>query len=1120
MAKQLPRIHSLSTVGIQHHFHTDYIFHPFRTEFSGDSGVGKSMIADMLQLIFVGSEFQSATEGTDLRLAKTMPIGRYGYVFINVEVEPRQYIVLGMFISTATINPDPFIIQGGYGKDAYVPIQNPISFRDILNGELVEDIDAVSERLDGQFNCRKVPQKVYHEYMMEHGLLPIQITDKARLKNYARILRSFARGKDFKHDTESLKYFFFDDHKETEIYNDFQNRLDNIEADLDGHKRHKATLANVSEKEQDLIKLKSLKQEKTEAEIEFYKAKTIFHFRNIQQKEREISNNKERIKESIIRIANYKTNKLKEAIENIDALFEDIRVHSKTIQDAEIRLKEIFDAEGVLEQKKDNILQECIKLNLCNKAQKLDIIEHVTQLYGEVKTMECWIEKYRTIEKVKTTFYSQQENNRKRGQIKELEHLLNSRKLTDIFFSSNWIAENNDIEGAFHQRIEAIDVEIEKQKALSKFADTSNPHSLSSWALKNGKALSLEQESVLVHFKELMTKKPELFEEGVKYLPSPEELFDSLSTEDNDVDGFWLKLNGIHEYIPFNKPQFFNTNDIAKLTTYFAENYNKSKSELTKLDKQRKELINLKAAINQVGNEVLNVYKEKTKIENYQNDDSLEKSQNEFERCCTHYFYAEDIKRWKTELDKCIGIIKQADQTKEYVTQQLKTIAGFISKNKFQSEPNPESLRNVLQNLEKEKGEEKEDNLHHLQWYSRLFQPLSDSITEESKEYSKRETAKQNIQRIKKELSNDNLEYDKFVLKYENLSNEKFKIDLSAYNNQYLNPSDEELIWQKKIELFRIHYDDIVKKHVHISSQNRFKDSDDFIILSKEILPEILTRKIINNEIEVLQQIKEYLIEITEKYTEFSDVKLNILKEIFSQVQDCSIEYMTEIADISNYFARNDCQISQGVSIEIKHSYSDTFPIEWIRNFEGRLEEKAMYTDLFSSLSNKIGIEEMMKEAYLQCGGKAHKIEIKHLLNPKSYFNINFSMRKSDGTINSGSTGQTYAAIALLCIARLSLIEKRAGSGKQEKGLRFMPIDETENIGSNFDMLEKIAQDYDYQLIVISRHQLDDYSGKGRYQYMLNGQSDGGRIGTFAIFNEGEDAVEYTSPISKSIQHE
>ena len=48
-----PRIYSLSTVGILKHYIHDYLFHPTRTDFVGANGVGKSIIADLLQMIFV-----------------------------------------------------------------------------------------------------------------------------------------------------------------------------------------------------------------------------------------------------------------------------------------------------------------------------------------------------------------------------------------------------------------------------------------------------------------------------------------------------------------------------------------------------------------------------------------------------------------------------------------------------------------------------------------------------------------------------------------------------------------------------------------------------------------------------------------------------------------------------------------------------------------------------------------------------------------------------------------------------------------------------------------------------------------------------------------------------------
>lgn len=1054
MAKQFPRIHSLSTVGIQHHFHTDYIFHPFRTDFSGDSGVGKSMIADMLQLVFVGSEFLSATEGTDERLVKTMPTGRYGYVFINVEVDTRKFIVLGMFISTVTINPEPFIIQGGYGKDAYVSLQNTISYKDIVNGEIVEDIDTVTKRLDGKFNCQKMTQKAYHEYLMEHELLPIQITDKTRLKNYARILRSFARGRDFKHDSESLKYFFFDDQKETEIYEDFQKRLDNIEADLDGHERHKEILQNVSKKEQGLIKLKLLKHKKNETEVEFYKAKSIFHYRNIQNKEKKIYDNQQRIKRAITCIANIKITQLQKDIENIDILLNESHLHLSTIQSAENRLKEVDNAENVLNAKLYEISQACSQLNLIECSKKTDIKEYIEQLYGEIKMVEHWLAKYQTMEKTKTLFYSQQENSEKRDRIRKLERTISAQKLMGVFLSSDW-ALNDNIEEKYQQKINDLDNEIKKQQALSKFSDTNNPYSLSSWALKNRKALSKEQESVLVYFKDLTMLKPEVFEEGIKYLPAPEKLFYHLDFERNGTDGFWIKLNGIYEYIPYITTQFFDTDDINQLEKYFAENYNNSQSKLERLKKEQGYLQTLKLLLNQIGNEAINAYREKDIIEGYKFDKDLDKTKNEFESYCTHYFYAEDIKKWKSEIEKYLTITNQSTQIREQVNKEINYIVKFISQNKIQTESDFEKLRNALSKLENEKNQEKKNFEHQLQWYSKIANLSSHMANQnESEELAERKIAKKNILRLRRELGNEKNEYSEYLLKYENLSNTKLTIDLNNYQNQYLSPDNEGRELNKAIDSYRLFYEDIVSKYVHSGSQIRFRDSEDFITLSKEILPEILARRIINDEIEVLQQIKEYLQEITDKYTEFSDVKLNILKEIFTEVRDESIEYLTEIAQISNYFSQNDCQISQGVSLSVKHNYSDVYPIDWIELFINRLEEKATYTDLFASLGDKISIEEMMREAYTQCGGKGRKIEIKHLLNPKSYFKIDFSMRKSDGTINSGSTGQTYAAIALLCIARLSLIERKASGGKLAKGLRIMPIDETENIGSNFTMLE------------------------------------------------------------------
>src|SRR5688500_8838026 len=100
--KKFPCIYSLSTLGIRHHQHFDYLFHAFRTDFVGESASGKSMIADMLQLIIVGSEkFNSPTESFEERdpdgmVLKTGGKGtEIGYAFVNIETGPDQFLIVG-----------------------------------------------------------------------------------------------------------------------------------------------------------------------------------------------------------------------------------------------------------------------------------------------------------------------------------------------------------------------------------------------------------------------------------------------------------------------------------------------------------------------------------------------------------------------------------------------------------------------------------------------------------------------------------------------------------------------------------------------------------------------------------------------------------------------------------------------------------------------------------------------------------------------------------------------------------------------------------------------------------------------------------------------------------------
>lgn len=94
-------------------------------------------------------------------------------------------------------------------------------------------------------------------------------------------------------------------------------------------------------------------------------------------------------------------------------------------------------------------------------------------------------------------------------------------------------------------------------------------------------------------------------------------------------------------------------------------------------------------------------------------------------------------------------------------------------------------------------------------------------------------------------------------------------------------------------------------------------------------------------------------------------------------------------------------------------------------------------------------------------------------------------MESDSGRVNKGSTGQTYAAIALLCIARLSVMSREEGKN-QAKAVRVMPIDEAEGLGSNYDMLYEIAREFDYQIISMSINPVGKFNEKDQYIYMLH----------------------------------
>ncbi|NHQ68727.1 DNA repair protein Rad50, partial [Elizabethkingia miricola] len=276
---------------------------------------------------------------------------------------------------------------------------------------------------------------------------------------------------------------------------------------------------------------------------------------------------------------------------------------------------------------------------------------------------------------------------------------------------------------------------------------------------------------------------------------------------------------------------------------------------------------------------------------------------------------------------------------------------------------------------------------------------------------------------------------------------------------------------------YHVEYKLIIRQYLK-NNVSRFENTGDFQSLCEEILPPEILNDINILEKEVIEKIGKYLKDINLKNKRLNNRKLQKLAAIVEEVSNEVSEQRNNIRLINNFLNSDDKEITGGHLVSIEDSNQDSFSSGWMDTFTDNITkdfELGLNDSLFESekgISNDLerfpSLKEKLLQAFYRSGGSRNlKPKIEELLNPKSYYNVKFSIKTSQGKKNDGSTSQAYAAISLLCIAKLSLLNKQS-KNKFVEAIRFMAIDEAEGLGSNFDMLYNIARANDYQLLSLS----------------------------------------------------
>lgn len=1045
--KSYPRIYSLSTLGLIHHQEFDYLFHPIRTDFNGDSGTGKSMIADLLQLIFVGSEaFKSATVSNEPRTIDGMVLRTpnkgtdIGYAFINVEMEEGKYICVGAYLESISPHTSSFIIQSGYDFQENSKLKNLdvcLTKSSFLENDHILPLDQLKEKLEKEgIICESWQRlKPFHSILSTNKILPIDLTvnDKV-LKDYAGIIRSFSRGKSLEtQKSDSLKEFLFGNDKGKEIYNKYKQALNDLKSVHQDYDRNIDEINKIILKQKELV---SLKEEKDIRDKDWDKLKTgeLVYWS----------------KQEII------------AYSKLEGLFQ--AYHSGKLFISE--LKSIVQSEIEKHRSRTG------KLTLREQEAEEAYLQ-VKNDHNKLQTILSWIDKLKCNESdLKVRFNDQKEKIKQKESLNRLLSLLEKNRLSELLANSSWSEGLQAGNEYYNNTFPGLLKDIEEKTALLEFSDLNNKTSLGYWAFNLKRALTLEEESAVIYFQNLSRSKP-LERKGNKYLPNVEELFIPLPIIETSQDGFWLNLKGIREYVPFVKKQILNSSDSQSIRKHFEQFSNTLSEDLKKLSAQKDQLEKLKSFIDgtdDIGN-LLTSYKSKEEILKFTEIPELNISIEEFE---SYYSALSNRKSIEAKYSKTFEDYNSAKKDKSengVIISGLEAESTTINQYTFDDT----AINNILDILPELNESIKQ----------KASKNLKDEIDEEDIVSSVKSAF--NIERSKipntavlnESFSNCITSKAKKLKATETyLTLHKEPIDLNSYADQFLVlPSDIEWIASEKA--YEAHFKLIVS-HYLANDSFKFDQNNDFIELSRNLLPDAFQKEDITEEA-VIESIRHYLSSINEKNRQLNNRKLQKIKNLIEEVSDTVSTFLNTIRNIDNFFKDKDKQISGGYQVRLERNWSTEYKKEWMDKFISDVESD----ELNNKLINYSSLEDKMKAAFYACGGSTSvSPTINKLLDPNSYYDLSFSMKAPDGRTNKGSTGQTYAAIALLCVARLSLIGTELD--KQPQGIRFMPIDEAEGLGSNYDMLYEIAKNNDYQIISLSIGPVGKFKEGEQYVYMLH----------------------------------
>lgn len=1015
-----PKIYSISTVGILKHFNQDYLIHPLRTDFTGGNGVGKSIIADLIQIIFICDEknikFGTDSFSKDKREIQKLPYkNNEAYAFLNIKVDEGRFITLGINIQSKSGRKiRPFLVLSNPElssslSELVYDSSKLLTHKDFLNEQSkILPLDELSKRLKEKsqlfltyFSFKEDIER-YHSFLFEKEILPINLSIPEHLKAFAKVIQSFSKVRDLGLDKpNSLKEFLFeDDDKEYwEEYSKHEQQLDRL---LNDFKELNSRIDNIEEKQKVLEKLKDFEKQKNDSELKFESREITELFQRYAecQNQEQKLNGGFKIKTERREFLKLREKKFERLVPNLEKYYIEIESNYTSLLQYESKYREW--------KRFDNEIKQLRQIAYNNFSTET-INNSLTVDFEEISTREI-IKKVEAAVPLFTQY----------GQLDDIvkKHEEQENKLSSLIYQT--------------------EKKLTNIKRIIRLLSDKGTNSLFGQIVHERKVLSLHQESVLLALIDLSLEKPEIASAGMKYVLSTNILNENNFEFDKRNNGIWLKLGELREFIKLSEEERIFDAD-PNFENIISSKIEELKIQANRFQQEKEELDKIKKS-QEYNRNVIEGYDFDIRLIEYSNIENLKQvvwiisnKEIKISQLLT------DSSQLKSEMDiieqkitipvntlRLSELIKQYETRKQIVYKRKDTIL-----NKRNIESNELSgLIGEIPYLQKNLGEKQKEISNLLSSYN-----------------------------IKKEL-------------FTNKHPEQDIINLSDSNNK---KSSDEL--KTEFETAQENYITEYKTLVNSFDETRDeKNSQISLQVNKKLYQfKILEEVLLGGKIKYLDNISDYLREANEQRLSIvENIRDNMIK-VFSKTLSRYAAYENIVKNLNTFFIGK--RISDAYYISLNFKEYDNIKISWIEE----LQRSARWVNKPGELEFGHSVQEFIEELFKKITGVRKSIEFKDLLNPKSYFDLTITLTDEFKNEIPGSTGETYSAIVLLGIARLSKVQD-----KKRDGLRFIILEELANLdNTNFNVFPKIAKEFGYQILTMTPRPYNSDSEDGWYLYHL-----------------------------------